>query len=343
MQDPIQMENSEHLVEIRDLVVRFRTEEGIVHAVNSVSYDISKGKTTGVVGESGCGKSVTSNAIMRILPENGWIVSGRILFNSRNGVFDIASLSEKDGRLTQLHGGEMAMIFQEPMTSFCPVYTIGNQIIEALQLHTDTPKSELRSAAVELLKRVRISKPEQRIDEYPDQLSGGMRQRAMIAMALASRPRLLIADEPTTSLDVTVQAQILDLMKDLQAEMGMSILMINHNLGIIAETCDEVAVMYLGHVVESAPTAELFDNPLHPYTQGLFRAIPQISDRRGSKLSYISGYVPDTYSLPKGCAFCSRCPKTISGLCDNQQPPVTSIGDRHTVSCFQYGGKPLTQ
>lgn len=216
MENVLQMQNPKNLVEIRDLVVRFRTDEGIVSAVNSVSYDIPIGETMGIVGESGCGKSVTSNAIMRILPENGWIQSGKILFNSKLGVFDIAQLPDKDKRLVQLHGREMAMIFQEPMTSFCPVYTIGNQIMEALRLHTDTPKKELKNRAIELLKKVKIAKPEQRVDEYPYQLSGGMRQRAMIAMALASNPRLLVADEPTTSLDVTVQAQILDLMKDLQ-------------------------------------------------------------------------------------------------------------------------------
>ncbi len=251
------MRNPQNLVEVRDLVVRFRTDEGIVHAVNGVSYDIPIGGTMGIVGESGCGKSVSANAIMRILAGNGWIESGSILFNSRQGVFDVAPLPDKDRRLELLHGREMAMIFQEPMTSFCPVYTIGNQIIEALRLHTDTPKSELKAGAIELLRKVKIAKPEQRVDEYPYQLSGGMRQRAMIAMALASNPRLLVADEPTTSLDVTVQAQILNLMLDLQLEFGMSILMINHNFGIIAETCDQVAVMYLGFVVETAKTKDL--------------------------------------------------------------------------------------
>ena len=336
MESALHMEKQENLVEIRDLVVRFRTDEGIVSAVNSVSYDIPIGQTMGIVGESGCGKSVTSNAIMRILPENGWIQSGSILFNSKLGVFDVARLPEKDKRLVQLHGREMAMIFQEPMTSFCPVYTIGNQIMEAIRLHTDTPKSELKNRAIELLRKVKIAKPEQRVDEYPYQLSGGMCQRAMIAMALASKPRLLVADEPTTSLDVTVQAQILDLMKDLQVELGMSILMINHNFGIIAETCDNVAVMYLGRVVETASTKELLANPRHPYTQDLFRSIPQVTDQKGRKLAYIEGSVPDAYMIPKGCAFFSRCRKAQKGLCDEQLPPTTDLGNGHTVSCFRY-------
>jgi peptide/nickel transport system ATP-binding protein len=336
MADALRMENAENLVEVRDLVVKFRTDEGIVSAVNSVSYDIPAGKTTGIVGESGCGKSVTSNAIMRILPENGWIQSGSILFQSNVGVFDVARLPEKDKRLVQLHGREMAMIFQEPMTSFCPVYTIGNQIIEAIRLHTDIPKSGWRERAIELLAKVGIAKPAMRIDEYPYQLSGGMRQRAMIAMALASNPRLLVADEPTTSLDVTVQAQILDLMKDLQQEMGMSMLMINHNFGIIAETCDLVAVMYLGRIAETATTKDLLENPLHPYTQDLFRSIPQVTDERGRKLAYIEGSVPDAYMIPEGCAYFPRCRKAKKGLCDEANPPAVDVGNGHKVSCFRY-------
>ncbi len=336
MTEKLGMQKAENLVEVRDLVVRFRTDEGIVSAVNTVSFDIAVGRTTGLVGESGCGKSVTSNAIMRILPDNGWIASGSILFNSKLGVFDVAQLPEKDKRLVQLHGREMAMIFQEPMTSFCPVYTIGNQIIEAIRLHTEVPKAEWRNHAIELLKKVRIAKPEARVDEYPYQLSGGMRQRAMIAMALASNPRLLVADEPTTSLDVTVQAQILDLMKDLQSEYDMSMLMINHNFGIIAETCDEVAVMYLGFIVENAPTKELLSNPLHPYTQDLFRSIPQVTDERGRRLAYIEGSVPDAYALPRGCPFYARCRKAKPGLCDEGMPPVRDTGNGHSVRCFRY-------
>ena len=324
----------EHLVEIRDLVVRFRTDEGIVSAVNGISYDISSGKTLGIVGESGCGKSVSSNALMQILPENGWIESGSILFNSRQGVFDVAKLNANDKRMELLHGKEIAMIFQEPMTSFCPVYTIGNQIIEAIRLHVDLPRSEYRNRAIELLQKVRISRPEQRVDEYPDQLSGGMRQRAMIAMALASNPRLLIADEPTTALDVTVQAQILNLMLDLQAETNMAIMMITHNFGIIAETTDDVVVMYLGRVVERAPTTELLQNPLHPYTIDLFRSIPQVTDERGKKLEYIHGSVPDAYSIPTGCAYFARCSRAKAGVCDQCIPPMKEVSEGHYASCF---------
>ena len=327
------------LIEVKNLTVKFRTDEGIVSAVNGVSYDITEGQTLGLVGESGCGKSVSSSAIMRILPENGWIESGEILFHPKVGdPFDIAKLSDKDSRMQLLHGKEIAMIFQEPMTAFCPVYTIGNQIIEAIKLHLDLPESEWRNYAVDLLRKVKIANPEQRIDEYPYQLSGGMRQRAMIAMALAGNPRLLIADEPTTSLDVTVQAQILNLMMELQQDLGMAILMINHNMGIIAETSDVVAVMYLGKIVEICPTSELLQSPTHPYTCGLFASIPNITDSRARKLSYIEGSVPDQYNIPKGCAYHPRCPKAIEGLCDRAVPPEVKINARHKVLCHLYGG-----
>ena len=329
----------ENLVEVKDLAVRFRTDEGIISAVNGVSFNIPTGQTTGLVGESGCGKSVTANAIMRILPSNGWIESGSIQFNSSFGVFDIAGLGEKDNRLQLLHGKEMAMIFQEPMTSFCPVYTIGSQIIEAIALHTQIPKKDQKEYAIQLLRRVKIAKPEQRVDEYPYQLSGGMRQRAMIAMALAGNPRLLIADEPTTSLDVTVQAQIFNLLLDLQQEFGMSMLMINHNFGIIAETTDNVGVMYMGRIVELAPTQELLLNPQHPYARDLFRSIPQVTDQKGKKLAFIEGSVPDAYSIPKGCPYHPRCAQATKGLCDCVAPPETMISDVHSVSCHLYSGK----
>ncbi len=329
----------ENLVEVKDLAVQFRTDEGIISAVNGVSFNIPTGQTTGLVGESGCGKSVTANAIMRILPSNGWIESGSIQFNSSFGVFDIAGLGEKDRRLQLLHGKEMAMIFQEPMTSFCPVYTIGSQIIEAINLHTQIPKKDQKEYAIQLLRRVKIAKPEQRVDEYPYQLSGGMRQRAMIAMALAGNPRLLVADEPTTSLDVTVQAQILNLLLDLQQEFGMSVLMINHNFGIIAETTDNVGVMYMGRIVEFAPTQELLLNPQHPYARDLFRSIPQVTDQKGKKLAFIEGSVPDAYSIPKGCPYHPRCAQATKGLCDCVAPPETMISDVHSVSCHLYSGK----
>ena len=326
----------ENLIEVRDLHVRFRTDDGMVYAVNGISYDVPIGKTMGLVGESGCGKSVSSNAIMRILPPNGWIESGSIMYNSNEEVFDIASLELNDKRIELLRGRDIAMIFQEPMTSFCPVYTIGNQIIEAVTLHTEIPKSERRAYAIDLLRKVRIASPESRIDEYPYQLSGGMRQRAMIAQALASNPRMLIADEPTTSLDVTVQAQILNLILDLQEEMGMSILMINHNFGVIAETCDEVGVMYWGRIVEAAPTKELLENHVHPYTRGLFKSIPQITDKKGADLEYIQGTVPHAFQLITGCPFFPRCPLGEKGLCDEVLPSETKLSSSHRVSCHKW-------
>jgi peptide/nickel transport system ATP-binding protein len=325
----------ENLVEVRDLYVRFRTDEGIVYAVNGVSYDIEIGKTMGIVGESGCGKSVSANTMMQLLPDNGWVESGSIMYNAPDGVFDVTKLDKKDRRTALVHGKEMAMIFQEPMTSFCPVYTIGNQITEAVRLHTNLPKTERRDYVIGLLRKVGIAKPEERIDEYPYQLSGGMRQRAMIAMAVAAHPRLLIADEPTTSLDVTVQAQILNLLKDLQQEYGMSMLMINHNFGIIAETCDIVAVMYLGYIIEYASTDEVLKNPLHPYTRDLLRSVPQVTDPKGVKLSYIKGTVPGAYTVPPGCAYAERCGKKIAGRCDTEKPEPVTIGD-HLVSCHLY-------
>jgi peptide/nickel transport system ATP-binding protein len=323
----------DNLVEVRNLAVRFRTDEGIVYAVNGINYDIKIGKTMGIVGESGCGKSVSANAMMQLLPDNGWIESGSIMYNASGEVFDVAQLDKKDRRTSLIHGKEMAMIFQEPMTSFCPVYTVGNQIVEAVRLHTDMPKSEWKNYVIGLLHKVGIAKPEQRIEEYPYQLSGGMRQRAMIAMAIAAHPRLLIADEPTTSLDVTVQAQILNLLKDLQQEYGMSMLMINHNLGIIAETCDTVAVMYLGFIIEMASTGDLMKNPLHPYTQDLFRSVPQVTDKKGTKLNYIKGTVPGAYSLPPGCVYADRCEKMIAGLCDVKRPSAVEMGNSHSVAC----------
>jgi len=327
----------DNLIEVNDLSVRFRTDDGLVYAVNGISYDIPMGQTMGLVGESGCGKSVSANAIMRLLPPNGWIESGTILYNSLEGVFDVAALEPDDNRISLLHGRDMAMIFQEPMTSFCPVYTIGNQIVEAIALHTDLPKSEHKARAVELLRRVRIASPETRVDEYPYQLSGGMRQRAMIAMALAGSPRLLIADEPTTSLDVTVQAQILNLILDLQQEMGMSVLMINHNFGVIAETCDYVGVMYSGRIVEAAPTKELLENPIHPYTRGLFNSIPKITEKKGTTKAYIQGTVPDAYQLRPGCAFFPRCAQGRRGICDVSLPDETRMSATHRVSCHICG------
>jgi peptide/nickel transport system ATP-binding protein len=325
----------DNLVEVRDLYVRFRTDEGIVHAVNGIDCDIEAGKSLGIVGESGCGKSVSANAIMQLLPDNGWVEYGSIMYHAAEGIFDVTKLDKRDRRTALIHGKEMAMIFQEPMTSFCPVYTIGNQIIEAVRLHLDIPKRERRNHVIGLLRKVGIPNPERLIDEYPYQLSGGMRQRAMIAMAIAGNPRLLIADEPTTSLDVTVQAQILNLLKDLQQEYGMSMLMINHNFGIISETCDMVAVMYLGYILEYASTEELLRNPLHPYTRDLLRSVPQVTDKKGGKLNYIQGTVPGAYSIPPGCAYADRCMKRTEGLCGVKKPPRIDK-ENHIVACHLY-------
>ena len=339
MENALRMQNPNNLVEVRDLVVKFRTDEGIVSAVNSVSYDIPIGQTMGIVGESGCGKSVTSNAIMRILPDNGWIQSGSIMFNSNLGVFDIAQIPTKDKRLVQLHGREMAMIFQEPMTSFCPVYTIGNQIIEAIKLHTDLPKSEWRNRAIDLLRKVKIAKPEQRVDEYPYQLSGGMRQRAMIAMALASKPSILIADEPTTALDVTIQAQVLDLINNLKRENNTSVIFITHDLGVIAEMSDDIAVMYLGKIVESCDVDTLFYNPMHPYTRALLKSIPTADKQHKGRFDSIKGTVPYPMNLPVECGFCSRCEEAIKGVCDKGMPPMVEVEPGHFVRCFKFAQK----
>ena len=328
------------ILAMEDVKVHFDMDEGLLKAVDGVDFVIKKGRTLGIVGESGCGKSVTTNAIFKLLPKYG-LISGNIWLYEKDGKeleepINIAELNPTGDVIRSIRGGNISMIFQEPMKAFSPVHTIGNQIMETIMLHVEPDKKKAREICIEALRAVGISNPEQRVDEYPHQLSGGMRQRAMIAMALASNPRLLVADEPTTSLDVTVQAQILDLMKDLQQEMGMSILMINHNFGIIAETCDNVAVMYLGRIVETAATKELLENPMHPYTQDLFRSIPQVTDQRGRKLAYIEGSVPDAYSIPKGCAFFPRCRKAQKGLCDESIPPVVDLGNGHKVSCFRY-------
>ena len=318
------------LLEVNDLHTSFFTDAGEVKAVDGVSFRLDHGKVLGIVGESGSGKSVTAYSVMQILAPTGKIVSGSVKFDGQ----ELVGADEK--LLRSVRGNRISIIFQDPMTSLNPTYTIGRQLMEAILLHTDRNRHQARERAVEMLKLVNVNEPEKRMKQYPFELSGGMRQRVMIAMALACEPDILIADEPTTALDVTIQAQILDLMKDLQVELGMSILMINHNFGIIAETCDNVAVMYLGRVVETASTKELLANPRHPYTQDLFRSIPQVTDQKGRKLAYIEGSVPDAYMIPKGCAFFSRCRKAQKGLCDEQLPPTTDLGNGHTVSCFRY-------
>jgi len=318
------------LVQIENLQTHFFTDEGVVKAVEDVSLTIEKGKTLGLVGESGCGKSVTAMSIIRLISSPGRIVGGRILFHGGPQPVVLNELPEETMR--DYRGAEIAMIFQEPMTSLNPVFTVGDQIIEAVRLHQDVSKAEAYNRAVEMLRRVKVPAPEQRIGEYPHQFSGGMRQRVMIAMALSCNPKLLIADEPTTALDVTIQAQILDLLKQLQAEQNMSILFITHDLGVIAEMADHVAVMYASKVVEQASVEELFDNPRHPYTHGLFDSIPRPGTAREHDLPTIKGMVPSPLKFPPGCKFHTRCP-FAEDVCVEDEPQLREILTDHTAAC----------
>jgi len=318
---------TEKLVEIRNLRTHFYTEDGIVPAVDGVNLYIKRGETLGVVGESGCGKSVTSLSIMRLIPNPpGKIVGGEILFQGED------LLKKSEAEMRKIRGNEISMIFQEPMTSLNPVYTIGDQIAEAIQLHQGLSRKEAMAKAVEMLRLVGIPLPERRVREYPHQLSGGMRQRVMIAMALSCNPKLLIADEPTTALDVTIQAQILELMKKLKKELGMAIMLITHDLGVVAEMCERVVVMYGGKVVEEADVVSLFKNPLHPYTEGLLRSIPRL-DQETEKLHVIEGVVPNPLHMPKGCRFHPRCPYATD-KCREAQPELEQVAPGRFVACF---------
>jgi peptide/nickel transport system ATP-binding protein len=316
------------LIEIRDLRVTFRGDDGrTTHAVDTVDLAVAKGATLGLVGESGCGKSVTSLAVMGLLPKQSAEVTGSIRFDG----FDL--LNVPDEALRDLRGNRLAMIFQEPMTSLNPSFTIGDQIMESILRHRGGTRSAARQRTIELLRRVHIASPERRIDEYPHKLSGGMRQRVMIAMALACDPRLLIADEPTTALDVTLQAQILDLMRELKAESGAAIILITHDLGVVAEVCDEVAVMYAGEIVERASVDELFANPQHPYTVGLLGSIPRL-DHRTAHLATIEGMVPNMADPPKGCRFAERCP-FVEEACTAEPPPLSQVSSGHWSRCIR--------
>ena len=325
---------SQPLVEIENLQTFFFTDEGVAKAVDDVSLVIPQGKTLGLVGESGCGKSVTALSVMRLISPPGKIVGGRVLLHQDDRAQTLTDLAEPQMR--KIRGGEISMIFQEPMTSLNPVFTIGSQIIEAVRLHQDVDKAEAHRLAVEMLDKVRIPVPEQRVKEYPHQFSGGMRQRAMIAMALSCNPRLLIADEPTTALDVTIQAQILDLLRSLQADVGMSILIITHDLGIIAEMADDVAVMYASKLVEYAPVEELFGSPLHPYTDGLFKSRPVLGQSKAEKLNTIPGMVPSPLHFPDGCKFHPRCPFR-QAICEKEEPELVEIAEGHQVRCHFAG------
>jgi len=319
------------LLEIDGLQTHFVTDAGVVRAVDGVSLSVRRGETLGIVGESGCGKSVTALSILRLIPNPpGKIVGGVIRLEGR----DLLALPEDEMR--KVRGGSISMIFQEPMTSLNPVFTVGDQIAEGVRLHQRLSKRDSWNKAIEMLRLVRIPDPERRVKEYPHQMSGGMRQRVMIAMALSCNPQLLIADEPTTALDVTIQAQILELLNQLKAELGMAVMLITHDLGVVADTAARVAVMYAGRVVEEAPVLELFTNPLHPYTQGLLNSIPRLekADRR-PRLEAIPGMVPDLLDLPPGCKFQARCPKVFQP-CSGDEPALKAVKPDHCVRCYLY-------
>jgi peptide/nickel transport system ATP-binding protein len=346
------------ILSVEDLRTYYHQDEGIVRAVDGASFDVYPGKTLGIVGESGCGKSVTARSILRIVEQGGRIESGAIrLRRHPNGdmphsgsqqieEIDLTQLDADGRQMRSIRGSEIALIFQEPMTSLSAFYTVGNQIIEAIRLHSKMSKKEARDRAIELLRLVGIPRPERRVDEYSFQLSGGLRQRVMIAMALSSDPSILIADEPTTALDVTTQAQILDLLRQLQEEKGLSIILITHDMGVIAEMVDDVVVMYLGRVVERGPVDDIFHAPKHPYTQALLQSIPSILAEPRTKLATIHGSIPHPYNRPVGCPFHPRCPEFMGGTCDQYEPQLQPIhlsggethGDanRQLVSCFLY-------
>ncbi len=316
------------LLEVKELQTSFFTPEGEVRAIDGVSFEIGEGKTLGLVGESGCGKSVTSLSIMRLIPSPpGRIVGGEIVYRGRN----LLKLNNEEMR--KIRGNEISMIFQEPMTSLNPVFTVGNQIGEAIRLHQGLGKQETRQKTIEMLRLVKIADPESRVDAYPHQLSGGMRQRVMIAMALSCNPSLLIADEPTTALDVTIQAQILELMKELQQRIRMALLLITHDLGVVAEQADEVAIMYAGKIVERARAEAIFARPLHPYTVGLLQSLPGTGVKKKKRLDAIPGVVPSPLQLPQGCRFRDRCPKA-SGICAEKEPELEEKREGHMVACY---------
>ncbi len=325
---------SESIIEVEDLSVHFALDEGTLKAVDGVSFAIAEQQVFGLIGESGCGKTVTAQSLMRLVPKPGRIVRGRIKYRAeRGGPLDLAALDPTGREIRAIRGNEIAMIFQEPMSSLSPIHSIGNQLMEAIRLHVVNNKREAYKIALEMLDLVGIPNPAQRMEEYPHHFSGGMRQRVMIAMALACRPRLLIADEPTTALDVTVQAQILDLIARTQAQFQMAVLYITHDLGIIAEICDKVAVMYLGKIVEQGSAHAIFHNPLHPYTRRLLAATPRIG-QQAQRLQSIDGTVPIPINMPRACGFCSRCPDSMEGSCDRAVPALVEIEDDHFVRCF---------
>jgi len=358
------MSDGDTLVEVKDLKVEFDVREGIIKAVDGLSLEVKRGRTLGVIGESGCGKSMTARAILNMVPKPGKITGGEILYyryldgNGGPGVTEVINITQldPDGELIrQIRGGEIGMIFQEPMSSLTPVYTagthineavtlhrlipirkIGDQLVETIQAHRQVSKQEAREIAIEMLRKVGIPKPEQRVDAYPHQLSGGQRQRVMIAVALSCEPKMLIADEPTTALDVSIEAQILDLMRELQETVNMAIMFITHNLGVIAEMAEEVVVMYMGKQVEQATAVDLFYNPQHPYTRALLQSIPHVGRKSRQRLASIAGMVPDPFHLPPGCVFHPRCSYFMAGKCDVLTPSWKQIAPKHWVRCLLY-------
>lgn len=326
---------TKNILEIIDLTVKFMMDEGVVHAVNGISYDVPEGKSIGIVGESGCGKTVSSYSLNRLLPANAQ-VSGQILYKERNGtITDIAKLKSEGREIRRIRGKDISMIFQEPMTSLSPVHTINNQLSEAMLLFQSMTKRQAKKRSIELLKLVGIPQAERRVDEYPFQFSGGMRQRAMIAMALARNPRVLIADEPTTALDVTLQAQVLNLIQDLQNEFNLSMILITHDLGVVAHMVEIINIMYLGRIVENGPTIQIFEQPYHPYTQGLLKSIPKLTGRLGERVTSIPGAVPSAYDIPKGCPFVARCPHAMD-ICMEKMPERVNVAKNHSVCCHLY-------
>ncbi len=328
---------AEPILSVRDLQTHFFQDEGVVRAVDGTSFDLYPGRTLGIVGESGCGKSVTARSILRIVERPGRIVSGEILLRQADGrTIDLVRQTADGADMRAIRGGEIGLVFQEPMSSLSAFHTIGNQLIEAIRLHANLSKRSARTRAIELLAMVGIPRPEQRVDAYSFELSGGLRQRVMIALALAGEPRILIADEPTTALDVTTQAQILDLLRRLQQERGLAVILITHDMGVIAEMADDVVVMYLGHEVEKGPVDAIFHAPRHPYTRSLLRSIPNVLAEPRARLATIAGSIPHPYARPPGCPFHPRCPDHIVGVCEKAFPAEVVIDERHDVACHLY-------
>jgi len=335
----VQKDNRKKLLEVHDLAIEFPFRETASKAVNGVSFAVGAGEAIGIVGESGCGKTISCYATMGLLPPAARITRGKILLTKEDGqVIDVVQEDSYSPAMRDIRGQDASIIFQEPNAALSPLYTMADQIIEAIQVHNPIEKEAAREQAIELFQRVGIPNPEKRIDEYPFQFSGGMIQRAMIAMALSCKPRLLIADEPTTALDVTIQAQVLMLIRKMQRELGLSLILVTHNLGIVAHLVDRVYVMYLGRVVEEGPVTEIFDKPKHPYTQGLLSSIPKISGPK-ERLEAVPGTVPSGFDIPRGCAFHPRCKFFMKDICDQAVPNMYPVGPDHTASCYLYTGE----